>query len=200
MAKIVKLWKFMCEFSFALERPRTSSILQCKSWWDYFLPTWSLTPTAHASVCAPNLYLHKYPDNTISTINNDNKNTSPTSGPVRNHNLKAFQRLSTMKINQCWQPQPNQGSWRQFPALLESCQPNPLAVNTVLRAPLTRENEQITWGGNKLELHHVMNGGVEGRNQPPFVLPNYLLCTSLLSKSSGKRSYPSHMTTALLWK
>lgn len=177
------------EFSFALERPRTSSICnvspdeiipcQHEAWHQLLMP-----------VCAPNLYLHKYPDNTISTINNDNKNTSPTSGPVRNHNLKAFQRLSTMKINQCWQPQPNQGSWRQFPALLESCQPNPLAVNTVLRAPLTRENEQITWGGNKLELHHVMNDGVEGRNQPPFVLPNYLLCTNVLSKPSSKRSYP----------
>lgn len=83
------------------------------------------------------------------------------------------------------------GLMEQFPAFLESCQPNPLAVNTVLRASLTRENEQITWGGNKLELHHVMNGGVEGRNQPPFVLPNYLFCTNLLSKYSGKRSYPS---------
>lgn len=51
-------------------------------------------------VCAHNLYLCKYPDNTISTINNDNKNTSPRSSPVRNHNLKAFQMLSTMKINQ----------------------------------------------------------------------------------------------------
>lgn len=139
-------------------------------------------------VFAPNLPSHKHPDNTISAINNDNKNTSPTSGPVRNHNLKAFQRLSSMKINQCWQAQPNQGSWRQFPALLESCQPNPPAVNTVLRAPLTRENEQITWGGNKLELHHVMNGGVEGRNQPAFVLPNYLFCINPLGKYSGERS------------
>lgn len=79
----------------------------------------------------------------------------------------------------------------QFPAFLESCQPNPLAVNTALRASLTRENEQITWGGNKLELHHVMNGGVEGRNQPPFVLPNNLFCTNPWSKYSGKSSYPS---------
>lgn len=79
----------------------------------------------------------------------------------------------------------------QFAALLESCQPNPLAVNTELRASLTRENEQITWGGNKLELHHVMNGGVEGRNQPPFVLPNHLFCTNPLRKYSGEKSYLS---------
>lgn len=96
-------------------------------------------------VCAHNLYLHKYSDNTISIINNDNKNTSPTSGPVRNHNLKAFQVLSTMKINQRWQPQLKHGSPRLFSASLESCQPNPLAVNTALAS--------TSWQGKMSRLH-----------------------------------------------
>lgn len=55
------------------------------------------------------------------------------------------------------------------PAALEHCQPNPLAVNTVLCAPPDKGNEQITWGGNRLEPHRRTNRA-GGRQQLPLSL------------------------------